>query len=79
MQQIIMSPITTLGTASSVHIAFFHENRNWRVMDWFVSLLDQKRLKNNLHANDNSFPGVADDFTEAPLGMTAPSSGHFLF
>lgn len=59
MQQIIMSPITTLGTESSVHIAFFHENRNWRVMDWFVSLLGKKkkkkRLKNNLHANETAF------------------------
>lgn len=73
----------TLGTENFVHIAFFHENSNWRGMDWFVSFLDQKKkktLKNNLHANENCFPAWQTILsTEAQLGMRVPSSGHFLF
>lgn len=33
----------TLGTENFVHIAFFHENSNWRGTDWFVSFLDKKK------------------------------------
>lgn len=76
----------TLGTENSVHIAFSHENSNWRGTDWFVFFFPRqkkkkkKTLKNNLHANENSFPAWQTILsTEAQMGMRVPSSGHFLF